>query len=502
MTLPFLDEVGRPGTWVLAERAKPLTMTVEREVADRFGLDALARSLEQWNDTPGSSFSVALTGIVDDGVDRKLRDGVNRVFIDRRGCGERFLARAHLHTAEVEIREARPVAWVTEVDIGVCERLPAELLDAVMRHEVAHVAGLGHQCEPAEECWTPQMGSGHRCRVMATAAYPCQRPEVEDEEALAHVHPRLPRVSGADPVRTVTAVSSVAFPTAGTASRVLVTAADAPLSLRVAASVLAGIEGVPHIVAGDDCTQGPGGAELNRLAAIDATVVLVGDLPGSCADELTLGWQLHVERLEDVAAVTRAVADLDEDGPTRLVVAPATAPDGADVPDVTLAVPAAVGLRAPLVVAGDDDLRAVVRDVLRDVPSITVVVLLESGRAVTPARVASLEDDTGLRVRHIAASDGAELALKIAHMRDVFGHGELAPVLVAADRPTDALAAADLAAATGAPLVPVFSGPASPDVRVAGFLDDRAGGGYVVGPVSAIDSALQVRLSRAVDGAR
>ncbi|MBW3621615.1 MAG: hypothetical protein KY461_15335, partial [Actinobacteria bacterium] len=470
VTLPFHDELGRPGTWVIPDAVKPLQMVVEREVADRFGLDAVGRSLEQWNDTPGSTFSVVLAGITNAGVDRKLRDGVNRVFIDRRECGSRFLARAHLHPAEVEIRGGRPVAWVTEVDIGVCERLPAELLSAVMRHEIAHVAGLGHQCQPGEECWTPQMGTDNRCRVMATAAYPCQDRTTEDDEALAYLHPRLPRVAGADPAATVAAVSALAFPEVGRQPRVLLTDAEAPVPLRAAASVLAGLESVPHLVTGPDCTTGRVGAELNRLASVDATVVLVGDVARSCEDDLRVGWELEVERLADVADVTRAIAELTTAGPTRLVVVPAEGADAAGVPDATIAVPAAIGLGAPLVVAGEGELTGVVRDVLADVPSITGLVVLGSGHSVSPADVAELADVTGLRVRHIAASDGLELAVKVTRMRDVFGHGPVSPVLVAANRPGDALVATHLAAAGGHPIVPIFTGLAGPDVRVAEFL--------------------------------
>lgn len=499
VTLPYHDEVGRPGTWVLAGAAKPLRMVVEREVAERFGVDPVGRALEQWNGTPGSTFAVQLAGIADSRLDRKVRDGVNRVFIDRRQCGDRFLARAHLHTAEVEIREGRPVAWVEEVDIGICDRLTAELLSPVMRHELAHVAGMGHQCDPDEECWTPQMGEDNRCRIMATAAYACQARTVDDERALAYLHPRLPRVAGAD---AVAAVSALSFRTPGAAERVLVTSDDAPVPLRAAAAVLAGLEGIPHLVAGDDCTGGRAGAELNRLLAVDATVVLVGHLPRACEDELRVGWELRVERLVDVAAVTRAIAERTEDGPNRLVVVPAAETDAAGVADAALAVPAAIGLGAPLVVAGPGELRRVVRDTVAAVPSITGVVVLGSGRAITPARVATLEEETGLRVRHIAASDGVELALKISRMRDVFGIGALAPVLVAADRPGDALTAMHLAATTHAPIVPVFTGLGAPDVRVAGWLAGRAHGGYVVGDWSGIDADLQVGLSRAVDGAR
>lgn len=501
-TLPFLDDVGRPGTWVLADAVKPLRMVVEREVADRYGVDGVGRALEQWNATPGSTFSVGLTGIADDGVDRKLRDGVNRVFLDRAQCGDRFLARAHLHTAEVEVRDGRPVAWVTEVDIGVCERLTPDLLAPVMRHELAHVAGVGHLCEPDEECWTPQMGADNRCRLMATAAYPCQEPQPADEEALAYLHPRVPRVTAADPVGTVAAVSLLTFPRTGAEPRVFVTSGDAPVPLRAAAAVLAGIEGAPHLVAGRDCTVGPAGAELNRLAAVDATVVLVGEVPRRCEDELRVGWQLDVERLPDVGAVTHAIAANTAGGPTRLVVVPAA--QGADrgIPDVVLGVPPAIGLGAPLVAAGDGELRRIVRDVVDAFPSITGVVVLDSGRAIAPGRVAALEQELGVRVRHIAGSDSLELALKVSRMRDVFGTGPVAPVLVAADRPADAVSAAHLAAATGGPIVPVFTGPAAPDVRVAGFLAEDADGGYIVGGHSGIDGDLQVRLSRAVDGAR
>lgn len=501
-TLPYVDRLGRPGTWVLAASAKPLAVVVEREVAQRYGLDAVGRALEVWNDTPGSDFAVHLAGITDEGVDGKRRDGVNRVFLDRQSCGERFLARAHLFPATVESQDGRSVAWVTEVDIGVCERLSPEQLAPVMRHELAHVAGVGHLCDPDEECWTPAMGRDNRCRIMATAAYRCQELVPADEEALAHLHPRLPRIGARDAIGVVASAASVLHPRTGTADRVVVTDVDAPPALQLAATVYAGVTGAPHLLADADCTHGRDAVELNRLAAIDATVVLVGPLSGRCEDELRLGWQLDVERLADVEAVTAAVAAASTDGPTRLVVAPAPAADPADLPTAVLAVPVAAGLDAPLVTAAAEDLVDVVADVVRTHPTIRGVVLVGTHAEFAPRDVSALEDAGIVRVRPITAPDGVDVAAKVARMRDVFPLGPVPVVAVAADSERDAAAAATVAGTAGALVVPVFTGAAAPDVRVGQLLDERVDGGWLVADTSTVDPALHVRLSRAVDGAR
>ncbi len=501
VTLPFTDTFGTPGSWVVAARALPLAMTLEQEVVERFGLDTLSAALEVWNDVPGSRFALHAAGLVDARVDHKVRDGVNRVFLDRRDCGDRYLARAHLYPGEVRSAGGLAVSWVQEVDIGICERLGADRLVGVLRHEVAHIAGLGHLCDPGTDCWVPAMGPDNRCRVMNPAAYPCQERRREDEDGFIYLHPTLPRVAGGDRLATVAAVSFLQFPAYQLERRVVLSHLEAGPALQAQAALLAGVLGVPHLVVGDDCTHGPAGEELNRVAADGATVLLVGDVTDACEDTLRVGWQLTTERLPDADALTdRLVAELGG-SPDRLVLTAEPDPDAPGVPDVALAVPAAAGLRAPLLTTARDELDGRVADLLEAVPDISVVVLIGDERTVSAEVERQLAEEHGVRVRRIEATDRVEVGLKVSRMRDVFGRDPQAAVLVAADRSADGIAAATLAALTRAAVIPVFTGPASPDVRVSGYLADRVDRGWIVGGSDAIPDLLAIRLNRALDGA-
>lgn len=501
-TLPFVGPQDLPGTWVVSRAALPLRMVVEQEVADRYGLEAVSEALAVWNGTPGSVFEVEVAGTTTRGVQRKAADGISRVFMDRRDCGGRFLARAHLHRGVVEVRDTRTVSWVNEVDIGICDRLTDDLLAPVLRHEVAHVAGLGHLCDVGTECWLPEMGHDNRCRLMNPASYPCQHRDEQDDAGLVYLHPRLPRVAGGDRVATMAAVSFLTFPDQRAENRVLLSPVDAPAPLQAAATVLAALEGVPHLLVEEACTEGPAGEELNRVTSIGATAVLVGAVSMGCRDQLQIGWEFQTEELHDVRAVTDAiVAALGE--PRRLVLTaqPPELADQSGVADVALAAPAAARLGAPLLTTAPDQLDRLVSDVLADVPSITGVIVIGDERSIS-SEVTDELARRGLRVRRLDAADRVDVGLKIARMRDVFGTGPREVVLVGADRAGDAIAAATLAAARGGPVIPVVTGPASPDVRVGGYLSEQVRDGYVVGGHDAIGVPLFVRLNRAVDGVR
>jgi hypothetical protein len=498
-TLPLSVAYASPGTWVIPRSALPLAMTVEQGVAARYGLESLVSALEVWNDTPGSRFSLRVAGVVDQGVTEKRRDGVNRVFLDERDCGERYLARAHIYPSQVERLDDRSVAWVTEVDIGVCDRLTTERLAGVLRHEVAHVAGLGHLCDAGSACWTPGMTRDNRCRVMNPAAYSCQQPTAGDAFGFAYMYPVLPRVSGRDRTGTAAAVSYLGFPRSRSQDRVLLTAVDAPPELQASAAVLAGLQGVPHLLVDNNCTSGPDGRELNRVAAMGATAVLVGAVATTCEDDLRLGWEFTTERLADTRAVTDAVAAAVGE-PARLVLALRPEEDSTAVGYPAVAAPAAVGLAAPLLTTGTDELDGLVSDVLEAFPSIAVVTLVGGTRTDTEGIVRQLVDDHGQRIRHLDATDTVEAARKVSRMRDVFGPDPGRTVLVAADRATDGTAAASLAILTGAAVMTVYTGPASPDVRVGEYLADRVAAGHLVGGRDAISYDLAIRLSRAVDG--
>lgn len=497
-TLPFVDVGGRPGTWVLSDTVLPLRFVVEREAAERYGLDRIQAALGSWNGIAGSRFGVEIVDVVDGTAGHKVQDNVNRVFIDRRDCEERYLARAHLYPGRVETYGVRSVAWVDEVDIGLCERLTPERLPAVLRHEVAHVAGLGHLCDATSDCWVPQMGEDNRCRVMSPAAYPCQEPTTGDAAGLIYLHPRLPRIAGDDRLGTAAAVSYLSFPDPRGEERVILTDVDAPPDVQAAAATLAGLRSVPHLLVDEDCVSGPEAVELNRVVAMDATATLVGEVSGGCEDALALGWRLTTERLRDLDEVTEAViAEVGE--PRRLILTQAPDAGNATVPDAALAVPAAVGLGAPILPQGRGEVSALVRDVLDRHPSITGVVIVGDERRISATVESTLEDELGVRVRRLSALDSFEVAEDLSRMHDVYGPDPVEAVIIAADRGEDALAAAQLAAYRRGALIPVFAGSGAPDVRVAELLRSRVTAGYVIGGPQAISIDLHLALSRAVD---
>lgn len=493
-TLPFETPSGVPGVWKLTNRALPLEFVVEREVADRYGLDAIRRGLTSWNATQGSDFTTDIVELVDDGVDRRRRDGVNRVFLDRQSCGERFLARAHLYPADTQIRSGNSVAWVDEVDVGICERLAADRLQWVLRHEVGHIIGLGHLCDYGSDCWLPEMSPDNHCRVMSPASYVCQELTAADRDGLVYMHPKVPRVAGVGETGTAAAASFLEFPGARQAPRVVATAVEADPDLQAAAGVLAAALGAPHLVVDEQCTEGPDGDELNRVAADDATVVLVGDVSRRCEQNLNGGWLLGIERLGDLAAVNeRLVETIGQ--PETVVVVPRHDENDVGIPVSVLAAPIAWALRAPLVVTDHTELDDDAVAELDRYEDARVAVVLGSVVTLRSAVTDALGADHGLRVRRIDATNRFRLAEKIAEMRDVFGFDPIRAVL-AADEPTDHAAIATLASQRRAAIIPLQDRPAD---RAMDLLEERVNEALVVGDRWAVSTSLQLDASRRLD---
>jgi hypothetical protein len=171
-TFPVTGPRGELGLWTLISDRVPVRFQAEQEVVDRFGLDELEEAVEVFNDVPGTRFGATVAGVVDDRVQERRRDGVNRIFLDRATCGDRYLARAHLWSQPIQVQDGRAVRYVNEVDIGLCDRLSEDRLPDVVRHELAHIAGLDHLCDPDEDCHRPGMGDDNACRIMAPRLKP------------------------------------------------------------------------------------------------------------------------------------------------------------------------------------------------------------------------------------------------------------------------------------------------------------------------------------------
>lgn len=493
-TLPYRTPSGVPGVWKLTDRSLPLTFTVEREVAERYDLDVLRGALTSWNATQGSDFSVTVGGLSDEGVDRRVRDGVDRVFLDRQSCGERFLARAHLYTAEAEVRGDTAVAWAEEVDIGICERLSADRLAWVLRHEVGHIIGLGHLCDYGSDCWLPEMSPDNHCRVMSPASYLCQELTAADRDGLVYMHPRVPRVSGTDTTGTAAAASYLEFPAVQRAPELVMSAVDASPDLQAAASTLAAALGAPHLAVDEECTDGPDGDELNRVAADGANVILVGEMSRRCEQNLNGGWLLATERLDDLAAVNERFVEV-VGSPDAVVVVPRHDEGDSRMPVSVLAAPVSAALGAPIVVTDHTELSDEAADELDRLPDARVAIVLGSVVTMRSAVTDALAE-RGLRVRRIDATDRVTLAAKVARMRDVFGFEPIRAILASDSDPRDHAAVATLAAQRRAAVLPVVENRAS---RALDLLQERVGDALVVGDRRAVPTRIQLDASRRLD---
>lgn len=494
-TFPATGPNGERGLWVMPSARVPIGFSLEQEVIDRFGADELEAAVEVFNDVPGSRFGARISRVVDEGVDERLRDGVNRVFLDRRSCGERYLARAHLWSLPVRVRETQAVRYVTEVDIGLCDRLQPAWLAPVVRHELAHIAGLDHLCDPDEDCHRPGMGEGHACRLMYTRLDPCQELAAGDLDGLVHLHPRLPRTGGGDERTAGAKVAQVGHPAARTNRRAVVTPHDAPLAQRLVSATLAGHLGAPHVLVDEACTSGADGDALDHVLTVTGTVVAVGELPRACATTLTGSWGLELETLGDARAVIDRIAEESERPVSRLVLAPRPG-EAEAVPLAATAAAGAVALRAPLVVLGAGGDVERVLAVLEDHPSVREVIVVGGVREIS-TRVLSALSSAGVAVRRLPAREASEATGLLLQQPELRDRGPFASAVISEERVEHAVPGVSLASALDGLLLPVADEPTTDQLELlAGPFDE----GAIVGQPAAISADLQQRLSRALDG--
>jgi hypothetical protein len=494
-TFPARAADGAPGLWLLPRQTVPLRFQVEQEIVDRFGLDAIVEAVEVFNGVPGTRFGAEVAGVVEDGVDERRRDGVNRIFLDRQGCGERYVARAHLWSDPVRIRGGRAIRDVREVDIGLCERLSASALDVVVRHELAHIAGLDHLCDPDEDCHRPGMGDDNRCRIMFPRMDPCQELEQGDLDGLVHLYPNLPRAGGGDARSTAARVARVTHPVPRSSLRAVVSAYDAPPARQVLSATLAGHLGLPHVLVDADCTAGPDGHALNHTLALTGTVTAVGEIPDSCRTALELAWQLEVEELQSTRQVVSEMVEAIGGAPTRVVVAP-PAGTARELPLSAQAGAAAVALDAPLIVLSDvTDLSTVV-EALEDHPTIAEVVVVGDTRAVPTASLTTLAD-ADVAIRRLGGRDPAAVAASVVELPQIQRRHPLGAAVVGDGHPEHAAAGVSLAVAVDGLVLPVSSPPSDAQLEL---LDESFTRGAIVGGLQAVSSPTQRTLSRAMDG--
>lgn len=498
-TFRFVDAGNTSGLWLVPSSSLPLTFVVEREVLERFGAEALTNAVEVWNDTPGSRFAASISRQVDAGVDERRRDGINRIYMDDRACDGRVLARANMWPGATVARDGLHARYVAEVDLGLCDRLRPQQLSTVIRHELAHVAGLDHLCDVDEDCWEEGFAEDNTCRIMSPRAHGCQKVTAGDLDGLVHLHPRLPRASGSDARATSASVAFATHPTPRSALTTVISPYDADPVDRIAAATLAGHLGSPHIMVDADCTRGPDGKALDRVVAVAGRVLAVGPVPATCLATLRGAWSLEVDELADSRAVEDAVVawlDAHEDGPpTRLVVAPTQAP-ARGTPVAAVAASAAIALGAPLTFVTDPDDAGPVLRLLEAHPDLEEVVVVADGAAASLPFVLEVVR-AGVGLRRIPAGDAASAAVALANTPGLPLPRPLAAAVASTDHPEHTIAAIGLAAAMDGLLVPIERevAPATIDL-----LRDQVVGGAIVGGRHAITSERQMALSRLVDG--
>lgn len=494
-TFPVTGPQGEPGLWAVPSAGVPVRFAVEQQVVDRFGLDEVQEAIEVFNGTAGSRFGATIVREVDDGLNRRVRDGTHRIFIDRHSCGERYLARAHLWTRPPEVRHGQAVRYITEVDLGLCDRIEPESLAMVVRHELGHIAGLDHLCNPDEDCHRPGMGEGHACRIMYTGLRACQEVTQGDLDGLVHLHPRLPRAGYGGERMSAAHVARVRFPAARRSLRAVVTPEDAPTAQQLHSAALAGHVGAPHVVVDEDCTAGPDGEALDHVLGVAGTVTAVGELPRACATSLQGPWALELETIPDARALVERVIEEEQQPPSRLIVAPRPTDDGR-VPLAAAAAAGSVALDAPLLLLGPDDEIRSVLDVVEAHDSIREVVLVGGLRHIPTPTVSAL-DAAGLAVRRLPARDAADATAHLLEQPELAGRDPRSVAVIAHDRPQHAVAGVSLAAAEQGLLLPVAE---EPDAQALRLLDASFDRGAILGGRLAIAPALQQRLSRALDG--
>jgi hypothetical protein len=489
-TFPLVGPQNQPGLWLLPSSKVPLSFVVEQEVLDRFGEDVVREAVESWNGTPGSRFGATIGRIVDVGVEERRRDGVHRIFVDRRSCGGRYLARAHLWPGELVVRDGRAARYIAEVDLGLCDRLRPEQVAGVIRHELGHIAGLDHLCDEGEECHRPGMAADNTCRVMSPRAHPCQEPTQGDRDGLVHLHPRLPRVAGGDARTTSASASLATHPTRRASLQAVITPYDADPDLRVSGATLAGHLGAPHLLVDDRCTTGPAGRALDRVVAIAGTVHAVGPVAEACLATLRGAWALRVEHHPDVGAVrdrTIEHVSITDRPPAQVLVVPGPQGD-ADELLASVVVPAAVAARAPLVLLEDVEDPRPVLDLL-DIEDRVTEITLVGDLAAIPLSTQLALANAGAHVRRVPAADAGEAVLALLQLPHLWGRGPFAAVLASATHPDHVLGAVGVAVSEGGVVLPIDE-PLRPEHEA--LLRERVDRGAIVGGVAAVDVDRQI----------
>lgn len=486
---------------VVAQSALPWRFFVGERLAQRFGERAVHDAVRQWDGVPGSRWATHYAGLA---PDADASDGQSTVFL-KDDCPADAAGFAYWRTdrATGDSRYGNAAVYLDEVDVAVCSSVrDAGALRRTIAHEIGHVLGLHHLCDPGESCWRPAMGTAsHRCRVMYIAASSCGE-GVTGVEHLGpvHLYPALARLAG--PTRVDTAArASYAFTARGSAGQVILARADQSAHGPLAAAALSGAVAVPFLLASPDphdCLNAAGAEELGRVSAYNAQALLIGAWPQRCLEKLA-AWGVAARQITGGDGVSLSLSIADElarsgrMGNAAFLVAAAADAYG-HVPDGVAAGAAAGTIRAPVLYSGGTRLNERVRDWLRGHPTIRRLYVL-GGTAVLSEAVLADARALGLQAVRVAGPDRVATALTLSRHPDVFAAGR--PVLVAA---AGSWADAVTASALGGRLHgPVLVTPPRVHADVLAWLQQQSPpSGYVVGGQGVVPYDVQWRYAQAL----
>lgn len=462
---------------LIGDVALPWQYWLDPAVAQQVDEATVHATIAEWSDLAGSRWRSSFAGTQPGG---KVADGRSTIFMEQ-ACEGLTTANSYLYSdGGLGInRYGTQASQILEADIGICPRVPQEnqpgMLARAIRHEMGHVIGFAHLCDPGDECWTAAMGPGpHGCRVMFWQARECQNSlTADDRVAVATLYPTLRPLAGPGAADTTARVSFAMFED-GAAPVVVIMDEESDTGIAPAAAALAANSGGPFLVSRPDseqCLTGSAAGEANRTLARRGTLILVGRWPASCR-QLAYDWDLRLVVIGADDPVGGAM-DLAALGPTSdQVIVTGLAADGVSQgPDAVAATGLAATRGAPVLVSSIQPVAVMNWLAAHAIRTATVV-----GGNVDDLTVTAIRT-TVPSVEQVLGATAVDTALQVADLDA--GAGQ-AVVLVAQDGPVEALAAAVVAASRDA--VVVLS-PPQVDPRVLGWLAQTyPAEGWTVGP--------------------